>query len=51
MRDRREAMQGLFVLGGIALIIAGSNGNRPLVFAGLGMIVLGVLGRVFLRRH
>jgi hypothetical protein len=39
------SMQSLFVLGGIALIIAGMNGSRPLVFVGLGMIVLALCSR------
>jgi len=43
-------MQGLFVLGGIALVIAGLNGSRPLVIVGAGMIVLALAGRVFGRK-
>jgi hypothetical protein len=42
----RNAMQGLFVLAGIALIITGINGSRPLVIVGAGLIVLALLGRV-----
>lgn len=42
----RTAMQGIFVLAGIALIIAGLNGSRPLVIVGAGLIVLAVVGSV-----
>ncbi len=46
----RNAMQGLFVLAGIALVIVGLNGNRPLVFVGAGLIVLALVGRVVGRK-
>ena len=46
----RNAMQGLFVLAGIALVIAGLNGNRPLAFVGGGLIVLALVGRVMGRK-
>ena len=42
----RNKMQGLFVLGGLALVIAGLNNTRPLVFVGGGIIVLALVGRV-----
>lgn len=45
-----NAFQGLFVLAGIALIIVGFNGNRPLVFVGAGMIVLALVGRALGRK-
>ena len=41
----RNAMQAIFVLAGIALMIAGFNGNPPLVFVGAGLIVLALAGR------
>ena len=44
------AMQGVFVLAGIALVIVGLNGNRPLVFVGMGLIVLAVVGIVVGRK-
>jgi hypothetical protein len=37
-------------LAGIALIIVGFNGSRPLVFVGVGMIVLALLGRALGRK-
>ena len=46
----RNAGQGLFVLAGIALVIAGLNGTRPLVFVGAGLIVLALVGRVLGRK-
>ena len=46
MMDMGRAMQGLFVLAGLALVIAGLNGSGPLVFVGIGLIVLALLGRV-----
>ena len=46
----RTAMQGLFVLAGIALIIAGLNGTRSLVIVGAGLIVLAAVGRVLGRK-
>jgi hypothetical protein len=42
----RRGLQGLFVLAGIALIIAGANGNRPLVIVGSSLIVLALVGRM-----
>ena len=42
----RNAMQGLFILAGIALIITGLNNSFPLVIVGGGLIVLAVVGRV-----
>ncbi|MDH3628726.1 MAG: hypothetical protein OES25_13855 [Acidobacteriota bacterium] len=42
----RNAMQGLFFLAGIALVIVGFNNQRPLVFVGVGLMVLAVIGRV-----
>ena len=45
-----NAFQGLFVLAGIALIIVGFNGSRPLVIVGVGMIVLALLGRALGRK-
>ncbi len=41
----RRPLQGVFILGGFALVIAGMNGSRPLVIAGAAMILLAVLGR------
>lgn len=38
-------MQGLFVLTGLALLIAGLNGSRPLVIVGAALIVLAAIGR------
>jgi hypothetical protein len=46
MTDMRNAMQGLFTLVGIALVIAGFNGSRPLVIVGASLIVLALIGRV-----
>ena len=46
----RTPLQGVFILGGIALIITGMNGSRPLVIVGAVMILLGVLGRVIGRK-
>jgi hypothetical protein len=46
MTKMRNAMQGLFVLAGIALVIAGLNGSRPLVIVGAGLIFLALIGRV-----
>lgn len=45
--EARVAMQSLFVLAGFALVIAGFNGSRPLVFVGFGLIVVAVVGRFF----
>ncbi len=42
--------QAIFVLGGLALVIVGLNQNRALAIAGLGMIVLAVLGNLAERR-
>ena len=39
-------MQGLFVLSGLALVVAGFNGSRPLAIVGAGLIVLAVVGSV-----
>jgi len=47
----RTPLQGVFILGGIALIITGMNGSRPLVIVGAVMILLGVLGRVIGRKN
>jgi hypothetical protein len=44
-------MQGLFVLAGIALIIAGLNGTRPLVIVGGALIVLALVGRLLGRQE
>ena len=44
-------MQGLFVLTGIALAIAGLNGSRPLVIVGAGLIVFALVGRVLERKR
>ena len=43
--------QALFVLGGLALVIVGLNQSRALAIAGLGMIVLAVLGNLAERCH
>ncbi len=52
--DRRSrvltALQGIFILAGIALIIAGYNSSRPLVVVGIGLIVLAVVSRMLKRR-
>ena len=42
----RTPFQGIFILGCLALIIAGINGSPPLVITGTVMILLAVLGRV-----
>jgi len=47
----RMAMQGVFVLVGIALVIAGLNGSRPLVVVGVGLIVLALVARWLGRQH
>lgn len=49
-RDRRLSMQAVFLLGGIAILITGLNGSRPLVFVGIGMIVLALVGRFMGRK-
>ena len=41
----RNAMQGLFILAGIALVITELNNSRSLAIVGLGLIVLAVVGR------
>jgi len=41
-----DAMQGVFVLTGTALVLAGLNGSRSLVIVGAGVIVLALVGRV-----
>ena len=41
-----RGMQGVFILGGLALVITGLNGSRSLIFVGLGMVVLAVVGRL-----
>lgn len=41
----RRPLQGIFILGGLALVIAGLNNGRPLVIVGAAMILLAVLGR------
>ena len=41
----RNAMQGLFILAGIALVITGLNNSRSLAIVGGGLIVLAVVGR------
>ncbi len=41
----RRRMQGMFVIAGIALVVAGLNGTRPLVIVGGSLILLGLLGR------
>ncbi len=47
----RNAMQGLFVLIGIALVVAGLNRSVPLVVVGAGLIVLALVGRVLGRKR
>lgn len=42
--------QAILVLGGLALRIVGLSQNRALAIAGLGMIVLAVLGNLVERR-
>ncbi len=37
--------QGLFVLAGLALLIAGLNGSRPLVIVGGALLFLGLIAR------
>ncbi len=46
----RNAMQGLFILVGISLIIAGLNSSRPLAIVGAALIVLASVGRVLGRK-
>jgi hypothetical protein len=46
-----NAMQGVFILAGVALIIAGLNGSRPLVWVGVGLIVLAIVGRMLGRER
>ena len=42
----RRPLQGIFVLGGIALIIAGTvNGSRPLMIVGAALIGLALSSR------
>jgi hypothetical protein len=41
----------IFLLGGIALFISGANNSRPLMFVGIGMMVLAILGGLLGRRH
>lgn len=41
----RNRMQGLFVIAGIALIIAGLNNSYPIAIVGGALIVLALLGR------
>jgi hypothetical protein len=41
----------IFLLGGIALFIAGANNQKPLMFVGIGMMSLAILGGIFGRRH
>ena len=43
----RTAMQGLFVITGIALVIAGLNNGLPLVIVGAALIVLALVSRAF----
>ena len=42
----RNEMQGLFVIIGIALVIAGLNNSRLLVIVGGALIVLALVGRL-----
>jgi len=43
-------MQGLFIIVGIALVIAGLNNSRPLAFVGGALIFLALLGRFMGRK-
>ena len=43
--DMRNNIRSLFVLAGIALVIAGLSGPRPLVFVGAGLIVLALVSK------
>ena len=45
----RRRLQGIFVLGGLALVITGFNNSSSLVVVGFGMMVLAVLGLLFSR--
>ena len=46
MVDRARAFEGLMVLTGIALVIAGLNGQFSLVVAGGALVFLAVMSRM-----
>ena len=45
-----QPLAAIFFLGGIALIITGANGSKPLIIVGIAMILLAVLGTLARRR-
>jgi hypothetical protein len=45
----RATLQGIFVLAGITLMIAGRNSNRSLVIVGIGLLTLAVISRLLQR--
>lgn len=45
MDHRSTEFQGLMILGGIALVITGLNGNGALLIAGGALIVMGLMAR------
>jgi len=45
-----RSFRAIFFLGGIALMVAGMNGNRPVMIVGIGMIFLALWGGKRARR-
>ena len=46
-----KKLAAIFLLGGIALFVSGANNSRPLMFVGIGMMALSIIGGLLGRRH